>query len=143
MLLHRKDESSFGWWNISNLTKKYDYSEDCITAEQLEALLKEHLNMRDFKIELHNFPHQKDEENHWCGYRGYYINNQVFKVQIQFQNTHYVECLLNGFSKINYFYMDKQPTYDNIYAIVYGVKHRIKEMVKIRQNELKLISKLA
>lgn len=118
VLLHRKDGSEFGWLLLTQLTLLYEYPKICISVEDLRTLLTDRLNMKDFEIELYLFPHQQERQEYWGGYRGFWIKNNAWKVQIQFQNTFYVECLMPSFSRINYFWQKLEPSYEVINAIL-------------------------
>ena len=102
-LLQLEDGSDFGWYDEDQLTLLYKYPENCISVEELRRILTERLNMKDFEIDLHIFPYQQESQEFWSGYRGFFIKNNAWKVQIQFGDTFYVECLMPSFSRINYF----------------------------------------
>ena len=140
VLLRRKDGSGFGWWPISQLTLLYEYPENCISVEDLRTLLIDRLKMKDFEIELHLFPHQQESQDYWGGYRGFWIKNDAWKVQIQFQNTFYVECLMPSFSSINYFWQKLEPSYDNINKILSRSRFRIDQMLVERKKEIEILS---
>lgn len=139
-LLQRKDGSSFGLCEITHLTKLYEYPDNCITKEVLYIIVKDKLNIKDFEIELHIFPHQRDDQEYWSGYRGFFIKNNAWKVQIQFQNTFYIECLMPSFSRINYFWQNLEPSYNDINIILSRTRIRLDQMLVERKKEIDILS---
>lgn len=140
VVLVKQDDTSIGWHKMEDLTLKYEYPTNNITASQLEQLLKELFKMKDFTIEEHVFPSQKEDQDYWSGYRGYWIDNGVFRIQVQYGNTNYVRCLLPSFKEFSYFSQVQDTSYDHLKSLYTLYSKKLNQEIDQVKKEIELLS---